>query len=316
MHNEESGPQTQLAFVRLSRRDALKKLGMSAAGLGAIGLLSTPALADPAFGRLPGPPDSNPVLRRNDIAILNFALNLEYLEAEYYTYGTTGLGIEAAGIAVDGEGAPGPTIVKANPLVPFANAAYRQYGLEIAADERAHVTLLRNVVTSLGGTPVAKPTINLRESFNQAAMAAGLGDSFDPFANEINFLIGAFIFEDVGVTAYKGAAPLIGNKQVLEGAAGILAVEAYHAGIVRLLMYQLGAGTQTAAQAISDLRDVLDGPGDRDEGVVVNGIANLVPSDASALAFSRSARQVLNIVYFGGQNQGGFFPSGLNGAIA
>ncbi len=274
-------------------------------------------LGQQAMGRLPGPPDSNPVLRRNDFAILNFALNLEYLEAEYYTYATTGAGIADAGVGVTGTGTFGPTIVKANPAVPFATQAFREYALEIAADERAHVTFLRTVLSSLGGAPVAKPTINLRESFMNAAKAAGLGDGFDPFANEVNFLIGAFIFEDVGVTAYKGAAADIGGKDILDAAAGILAVEAYHAGVIRLLMYQLGAATRAAAQKISDLRDAAAG-GEMDQGVVLNGMANLVPTDANGLAFGRTAQQILQIVYLdlsAPPTPGGFFPNGLNGAI-
>ena len=37
-----------------------------------------------------------------EVDILNFALNLEYLEAEFYTYATTGKSITSFGIATKG----------------------------------------------------------------------------------------------------------------------------------------------------------------------------------------------------------------------
>ena len=286
-----------------SRRRLLKGLGAGTLGIAGGALLTPEARAQ--RGGL-------------DIPVLNFALNLEYLEAEYYTLATTGMSITELGIGISGVGTPGPVIVKANPMVPFQTPLIRQYAEEIALDERNHVSFLRS---ALGSKAVARPTIDLLNSFNTAASLATIGPAFDPFANEVNFLLGAFVFEDVGVTAYKGAARLLANKDYLEAAAGILGVEAYHAGEVRTVLASLAQDTPAIAelvQKISDLRDAADGPMDLDQGIIEDGAINIVPTDGNSIAFSRSAQQVLSIVYLDPSPMpagGGFFPDRMNGAI-
>ncbi len=281
---------------------------MGQAGLAGLGVLGINHLAGVAIAQTGGPPLS-------DANIFNFALNLEYLEAEYYLRAAFGTGLNAGDL--DGHGSLGH--VFGGRQVSFESTVIRQYAEEIARDEEAHVRFLR---AALGDAKVARPTLDLEFSFTVAARAAGVigpNDTFDPYANENNFLLGAFIFEDVGVTAYKGAARFIENKDFLEAAAGILAVEAYHASEVRTVLYGRGQTAPAlidAVQKISDLRDSADGPDDRDQGIVLNNKANIVPTDANAIAFSRTPNQVLNIVYLGGEAAGfGFFPEKLNGEL-
>src|SRR5688500_1415238 len=277
------------AITRRSALRAFGAVGMAAALRPSIATAQTPAAI-------------------SDGRIFNFALNPASLEAEYYLRGTSGRGMDAA----DAGSNPGP--VTGGRRVPWKNDDLREFMEEVAANELAHVRFYRR---TLGAQAVPRPAID-RTAFAAAAKAAGLGDDFDPFASEMNFFLGGMLMEDVGVTAYHGAAPLISNKQFLDAAAGILAVEAYHMGMARSVLYRMGDDAREAANKLSDARDKLDGPEDVDQGIEVNGKANIVPSDPDGIAFKRTPQQVLRIVYLSdkpGVSGGGLFPRGMNGNL-
>jgi hypothetical protein len=269
-----------------------------------------------------------------DADVLNFALNLEYLEAQFYSFATGGGGLAAAqltGTGTQGAATGGRTVdFSGDPIIG-------RMAREIAADEAAHVAFLR---AQLGSAAVAQPAIDLSAgaagAFSKAAQAAGVvasGAAFDPYASIDNFLLAAYLFEDVGVTAYKGGASLLTSKTYLEAAAGLLAVEAYHAATIRAQIYTRGqsnAALLTYAQQLSDARDALDGGTDLDQGLAEGSIvvtnadsttttyatSNIVPTNANSVVYDRSPGQVLSIVYLAtGASSGGFFPSGVNGTV-
>ena len=332
-------PETQqLDTIIASRRNMMLLGGTALAGLA----LSTTANAQAATV--------------GDTDILNFALNLEYLEANFYYLAAFGTTIDkySTPIAITGGNGtagstvtPGSVSVKANPKVPFQSLAIASYAVETAIEEGKHVSFLSN---ALGNLAVAQPAIDLQASFVTLANAAGivLPAPYDPFANELYFLAGAYIFEDVGVTAYSGAAPLFtttaSGKTYLGAAAGILAVEAYHAGLVRTSINAVdptgSAGLQGITQAVSKLRAKLSlaanakasnpddfGLGTQSvalAGTTGNSASTLLDVDANAIAFARNTTQVLNIVTGGGAINGSatvspakgvFFPAGMNGLI-
>ena len=290
-----------------------------------------------------------------DHDILNFALNLEYLEAQFYNLAVSGVTIDQLPtpipVAVNG-GTAGTVTVKPSPKVPFVSSIVAAYAAETATEEGKHVLFLQK---ALGSVAVSMPDINLLDSFNALANLAGIGTSFDPFASDQNFLIGAYIFEDVGVSAYHGAAPLISDKTgILPAAVGIHAVEAYHAGLIRTVIsaYDGGVSTgplSTITQAISAARSTLANPDPKnpittpfttfagltadDQGVQTTPVSlngsstspaftasTIGDTDLNALGWSRNTTQILAIVTGNPATAtaftGGFFPSGLNGTIS
>ena len=259
----------RLVSSPLARREFAKRVmigGAAAAGVVALGG-STNLLAQ-------GP---------SDVDILNFALNLEYLEGEFYAVATSGKRLSEIGVGITGAGRGGETTGGSKVSLDDRVGTIAS---QISIDETAHVNFLR---AALGNSAVAKPAINL------AALGVG-------FNNQLEFLTVAQIFEDAGVSAYRGAAPLISNSQILSAAAGIALTEAQHAGILRLLA---GDNRLQVPQVDGKAIPTFGLPAGR-----------LFFVDGNGLSIARTTSEILKIVYAGGTASGGFFPNGVNGAIA
>lgn len=230
-------------------------------------------------------PITTPGITPSVMDVLNFALNLEYLEASFYAYVSTGSGLPAA----DMGGSPGS--VSGGAKVNFTNPRIASLASQLATEEREHVELLRASIASLGGTPVDMPALNLA--------AGGTVNS------DATFLAAARQLEAVGVSAYAGGAQyLVSSIPALNYAAQILHTEAQHAGFLR--EFCIASGTASAAV------DAQDQPPTQSK------IFNTDPT--TGLNPVRTTSQVLQIVYGAagslGVTKGGFFPNGLNGAIA
>ena len=314
---------------RLARRQAERRNFFRLAGGVAVGAM---ALAGGEGGLAAAQAQSAP----SDSDVLNFALNLEYLESNFYSFAVTGAPIASSNMS--GTGRQGA--VTGGRQVPFASPVIQRLATEISKDEGEHVAFLRG---QLGASAVAQPTIDLSVSptsaFSMAAQSAGLipaGQSFDPYASDENFLLGASLLTDVGLSAYIGGSRLISSTDILKAAAGILATEAYHASILRYSLYSLGVegasalgGNATVAidpfqatSAISAARAKLDGTAASgnpdDHGIGSAQTPTILNADPNtSIVYGRSPQEVLNVVYLNAAavSSGGFFPSGLNGNV-
>lgn len=264
----------QRKAVHLSRRNILSGIGAAAAVTG--------------VAALTGCSDAGPLqlaaVNPSVIDVLNFALNLEYLEASFYLFLTTGSGLSSSDMGTS------PGTVTGGAQLAFVNPIIGRAAVELATDEREHVEFLRTTIAAVGGTPVSMPNINLA--------ANGTVNS------DATFLAAARQLENVGVSAYIGGAQFLTSSiQALNYAAQILDTESQHAGFIRELCVVLGV----ASPAV----DSLDHPPTSTQIFDTDLTTGLAPV--------RTTSQVLQIVYGAagqtGVSKGGFFPNGLNGNI-
>ncbi len=264
--------EQQLNLIRykraFARRNFLKNVGLAGAGIAAGAVIqgcSDNSKNNPSAQTVP------------ETDVLNFALNLEYLEAEFYSVAVTGSTLSAS---VTG----GTSMATGGAKVTFTDTRIADIAAEILNDEMLHVQYLR---TALGGLAVSEPAINLN--------ALGIG-----FGSQAEFLTLSRAFEDTGVSAYAGAATLLSGNN-LQAAAQILATEAYHAGNIRLNIVQQGITVPAT--------DSMDVPPDETHFFAVDANALAIkrtPSQVLAIVYANATT---------GTSSGGFYPNGLNGNI-
>jgi hypothetical protein len=283
----------------LNRRRFVAALGMTGAAAG------TGLVSGCSNGAVVSSTNNSTSTSSAQIDALVFALNLEYLEATFYSYITQGSDLSASLTASSGAvtGAPSKlafTGTNAQQITDMLN--------EIYFDEVGHVTTLRNLLASSG---VPRPAINL-SAFGTVTAT--------------NALSIARLFEDVGVTAYTGVTSSLSNSN-LTFAAQILAVESFHSGALRVVSVQNPTLSAYVAADSQDVRPADPGSSVGTAGPTSSGsffatYGATAANTTAGMAFSRTASQILAILYGpagtpagAGTSSGGFFPSGFNGNI-
>lgn len=211
--DETDDVRTEDSSYDNTRRQFVAGTAGALGGLAVGGSFVNPALAQEEDGEdeTEDDPEGLPESEfEDDVDILNYALTLEYLEAEFYRQGLENISEEEL-----------CTCQALNGDSPLAERAYGELET-IMSHEETHAETLAATIEDLGGTPVEEPEFDF-----------GIRVEY-PMA----FLATAAQFEDVGVSAYAGAAPYIENETLLPPALAIHSVEARHGAFLRTLSDQ------------------------------------------------------------------------------
>ncbi|KAJ0988693.1 hypothetical protein J5N97_007049 [Dioscorea zingiberensis] len=170
-------------------------------------------------------------LSKSDVDLIEFPLNLEYLEAEFFLWGALGHGLDtvAPNLTLGGPPPIGAQQAKLDQLV-------QDIITQFAFQEVGH---LRAIKSTVKGFP--RPLLDLSsKTFSKimdSALNRTLEPPFDPYANGLNFLIASYLIPYVGVTGYVGANPLLKNVHAKRLVAGLLGVESAQDAVIRKLLY-------------------------------------------------------------------------------
>ncbi|OIT34771.1 PREDICTED: desiccation-related protein PCC13-62-like [Nicotiana attenuata] len=266
---------------------------------------------------------------REDIDLMQFSENLEFLEAEYYLWATHGYGLDVVAPELVMGGPPPIGVRKAN-LHPFAKTIVSEFAMQ----EVGHLRALKSKV----GPGFPRPLMdlsakNFAKLFDEA-FGYKLEPPFDPYRDSLNFMLSCYALPYAALVGYVGTNSHIKGYETKRLLAGLLGVESGQDAIIRMYLYERAGKVvypykHTVAEFtihISNLRNRLAMCGTKDEGLFVpwqlgaenRTRTNILSADCDSLSQWRSPAEILRIVYNTGNEHicGGFFPHGANGNIA
>ncbi|EPS63629.1 hypothetical protein M569_11158, partial [Genlisea aurea] len=267
-------------------------------------------------------------LPKSDVDLLEFPLNLEFLEAEFFSWGAFGRGLDELAPELTQGGPPplGPEKAKLSPLI---NDIIAQFALQ----EFGH---LRAIEETVPGFP--RPLLNLSATAFATvinnAFEEPLFPPFDPYLNDLNYLLASYLIPYVGLTGYVGANPNLQTPIAKRLVAGLLGVESGQDAVLRTLLFERALDkvrpyditVATFTDRISQLRNKLGKQGLKDEGLIVPPAlgaqgkisGNVLVGNNYSISYERTPPEILRIVYGSGNEShpGLFYPEGANGYIA
>ncbi|XP_021772887.1 desiccation-related protein PCC13-62-like [Chenopodium quinoa] len=275
----------------------------------------------------PIPPFVLPIYKV-DMMQLQFAQNIEHLEAEFFLWGALGYGLDKVAPQLTLGGPPPIGVRKAN-LDNFTEGIITEFGFE----EVGHLRALKRTV---GGIP--RPLMDLSQQnfarvVNQA-FESDLKPPFDPYRDSLSYMLASYIIPYMGLTGYVGANPQIKGYVTKRLLSGLLGNEAGQDAVIRMYLYErrmklVHPYNFTVAEftnRISILRNKLGMCGIKDEGVVVppelgaegRTSTNVLSANQDSLSYARTPAEILRVLYETGNEHhpGGFYPKGANGEIA
>ncbi|KAK3041963.1 hypothetical protein RJ639_002271 [Escallonia herrerae] len=268
----------------------------------------------------PGYPEHAIPIYKEDIDMMQFAENLEHLEADFFLWSALGYGLDQVAPWLAMGGPPPIGAQKAN-LDALTQHIIEEFGYE----EVGH---LRALKTTVGGFP--RPLLdlsahNFAKLFDQA-FGYPLVPPFDPYRDSLSYMLASYVIPYVGLVGYVGINPNIkgyitkrGLKPAKMPLSGLYerakeVVHPYNHAVAKFTI------------RISELRNRLAMCGIKDEGIIVplelgaenRTTTNVLSANYDSLSYRRTPQEILTIVYGTGDEHvpGGFYPHGGNGRIA